>query len=501
MARENGGKVVMIGIDACDIDFIESSLEHLPRFQQLFADHPPVRTESTAGTLTSTVWPTFATGRMPGEHGVYYPMQWDAAAMKLRRVTPDWLSYEPFWYELARQGRKVTVLDMPFSLPSKLENGVEILNWGSQECIGPYQTNDPNLSNAFLRRFGKHPMGNDVPVEESPARLEVQRNNLVAGAKLKGEASRWLMEQTEWDLFVTVFAECHRGGHLFWPEAGGKPTGAPTGALLEVYQAVDAAIGHVLDGVDLEQTAVVVFSVHGMRANYTQEHFILPAMERINAAYDGGGGGGEAKDDEPPKEGGFNPIRMLRAAVPGRLQALLAQALPDSVRDWVVQRSLCGGLDWSKTRGFAIIASCEGYLRLNLKGREGEGLLDRGGEECQKYVSFVKQAFMELVEPHSGLAVVKDVVSMADHFPGPKSDLLPDLVILWNDVLPATEIRSERLGRLFGKLTTGRIGEHQPIGFLTCAGDRSRLEQAPAVAHNVDYAQFIRSLMGVSAQA
>ena len=74
----------------------------------------------TAPDLTSSVWPTFATGTPPGEHGIYYPMQWDPDSMRLRRVTADWLYYEPFWYELARQGTKVTVLDAPFTMPSGL---------------------------------------------------------------------------------------------------------------------------------------------------------------------------------------------------------------------------------------------------------------------------------------------------------------------------------------------------------------------------------------------
>ena len=73
----------MLGIDAGDIHLIRSAGK-LPRLQQLMAEGPLFRLESTAETLSSSVWPTFSSAAMPGHHGIYYPMQWDAAAMTLR---------------------------------------------------------------------------------------------------------------------------------------------------------------------------------------------------------------------------------------------------------------------------------------------------------------------------------------------------------------------------------------------------------------------------------
>lgn len=487
MTHAGPPKVLMIGMDAGDIEFIQSSLHELPTLRELFAGHSPLALRSTADALTSSVWPTFSTGTLPGEHGIYYPMQWDPDRMTLRRVDAGWLPYEPFWYELARQGKRVTVLDVPFSLPSRLQRGVEVLNWGSQECLGAFQSNRPDLAREIRRRFGLHPMGEDVPVEEPPARLERLRAKLVAGARLKGALSRWLMETTEWDLFLTVFAECHRGGHVLYPGSGDRDTGVPPLALLDVYRAVDQAVGHVLDGVDPKTTTVVVFSVHGMRANYTQEHFMLPVMERLNARYHGKGAA-----EEPAAASGFNPMRALRAVLPPRLQSEVAKALPDAVRDWVVQRAFCGGLDWSATPGFAVAASCEGYLRYNLAGRESEGMLESNGEAFDRYERWLRDGFLALEDAATGKRVVKDVVSSADLYPGPRCRYLPDLIVLWDEVLPAAEIRSEELGRFHGRLTSGRSGEHRPDGFAVVRGSPPG---APPLKHIVDFAGFVRSLL------
>jgi predicted AlkP superfamily phosphohydrolase/phosphomutase len=198
-------------------------------------------------------------------------MQWDQTRMQLRRLSADWMRYEPFWYELARQGLRVTALDVPFSLPTRLEHGVEVINWGDHDLLGPYESNRPGLAREIRRRFGKPTMGHEVPVLKTRAQLERVRKDLVNSARRKGELSRWLLETTEWDFFLTVFGECHRGGHILWPEPVSGLTAVPPDGLLEVYQEVDQAVGHVLDGVDLSTTTVIVFSLHGMGVNLRQE--------------------------------------------------------------------------------------------------------------------------------------------------------------------------------------------------------------------------------------
>jgi len=368
-----------------------------------------------------------------------------------------------------------------------LEQGTEVLNWGSQECLGPFASNRPELAREVRRRFGKHPMGNEIPVQESRARLEHIAKNLVAGARLKGELARWLMQTTEWDLFITVFAECHRGGHVLWPEPGNRETAVPSDALAEVYQAVDRAVGHVLDGVDLETTTVIVMSVHGMRANFTQEHFLHSLMERVNATFEN-----EKMPIASAPDGKKNPIRMLREALPAQLQYRIATAVPAGVRDWVVKRaySVVG-----QTPGFALPGSGEGYLRYNLVGREAAGVLPPGSERFQRYEGWLQKAFCAFKDVATDTPIVKEIVSTAKLYPGPRSELLPDLVIMWNDLLPSSEIYSDGWGRFSGKLTTGRTGEHQAKGFAIVTGNKRRLEGAPPLEHIVDFAAFTRHLV------
>lgn len=489
MTAVQRGRVLMIGLDAADIVFIRANLPKLPTLGRVFAEGVVHPLRTTAEHLAGSVWPTFYTGTLPGSHGIGQHIQWDPAAMRMRRVAADWLYSEPFWYELARRGERVAVLDVPFGFPSRLDRGIEISSWGTHDRLGPYEVNRADLRREIRKRFGRHPMGDEIPVDKSPAQLDAIRRNLVAGAALKGRLTRWLMETTDWSFFLTVFGEAHRGGHILFP-APDLGAQVPTDALLEVYQAVDAAIGEVLAGIDPARTAVMVFALHGMRSNFSQEHFVRPVVDRINALF-----AGAAMPEESSSTGGI--VRRLREAVPARLQHEVALAVPVPVRDWVIAREVAGGLDWARTPGLALRGDVQGFVRLNLAGREARGMLAPGSDDHRRYLALVTEAFVGL---RGSSDLVEDVLSIPDLFPGPRSHYLPDLIIRWKHRPPAAEAHSGRFGRFVRRLATGRRGEHRAAGFAALLGNWPDAAHAAPPRHIEDLAGFVsRALPAVAA--
>src|SRR5579862_4857540 len=106
VAEAAAPKLAMIGFDAADVDYIRSQLPSMPNFRRAFDSGVSRRLRSPADLLPGSVWPTFYTARSPGEHGVYHIVQWDADAMRLRRVYSELLACEPFWRKLDRRGLK-----------------------------------------------------------------------------------------------------------------------------------------------------------------------------------------------------------------------------------------------------------------------------------------------------------------------------------------------------------------------------------------------------------
>ena len=480
-------RALLLGVDACELSFVRAHLGALPTFARLLDGGACHLLRSTAEHISASVWPSFYTGEPPGANGVSQHLQWDPAEMRMRRITDDWLYCEPFWYALARAGLGVTVADVPFTFRNREPRATEVGNWGSHDLMGRLQATTPALRREVRRRFGRHPMGYEIPVEKGSGQLATMRAELVAGARRKGELVSWLRDTTDWNLLLAVFGECHRAGHILWRDEGvERHAHVPPGALLEVYRAVDRALGEVLAGVDERTTSVVVFALHGMGSNHGQDHFVRRALDRLHAR--------DRQRERPARTGGV--VRALRERLPARLQHAVARAVPVEVRDWVVAREVTGGLDWRRTPGFALRADLHGFLRLNLVGRERDGLLERGSDEHRRYVDRLIAAFTALRAVETGMPILRDVVAAQETLQGERAHLLPDFILRWNAQHPATRVHSDELGTIEAMPETGRTGEHRTGGFAIVRGPLAGGDGAPPLAHNQDFPRFVAHLLG-----
>jgi predicted AlkP superfamily phosphohydrolase/phosphomutase len=64
----------------------------------------------------------------------------------------------------------------------------------------------------------------------------------------------------------------------------------------------------------------------------------------------------------------------------------------------------------------------------------------------------------------AGEPLVDEVFAAPERFPGARADRLPDLVVTWNGLDPASHASSS-LGTLDARLDTGRGGNHRTTGF------------------------------------
>jgi len=476
----------MIGLDAADFEYIRASIAVLPTLSGALARGVWRRLLSPADLLPGCVWPTFYTGSAPGEHGIYHHLQWDARAMRLRRVTPAWLACEPFWCDFERRGLRVTVVDVPMSFPSRLDVGIEVANWGSHDQLGPLAIQPGALRAEFEGRFGvAHAMGAEIPVNKTRRELRSILKRLVNGAAQKAELIRWLCLRTEWDFLLAVFGETHRGGHILWPE---EIDGLlPEGALRDVYAAVDKAVGQVLAALPRD-TLVILFSLHGMGANTSQEHFVAPVVDRVNAHFIDG----PHVSDRGDRRG---MVRRLREGIPARLQNAIARNVPVSIRDRVVDRQISGGHNWARTPGFDILADLNGYLRLNIRGRELEGMLEPGSPMHERYVDWMRTCFESLRSGDSGDRLVRDVIFTSRALPGSRCDRLPDAVVTWTGAPPAVRVVSDRVGAISARLRTGRGGNHRPDGFAIVLEPGAEISGEAPPFNVIDFVAMIRGRM------
>jgi predicted AlkP superfamily phosphohydrolase/phosphomutase len=495
--------VLMLGIDAAEPRLIERWIADgtLPTLRRLREHGVYGRLDSSAGDLGGSPWPTFYTSQSPADHGFYSYLAWRPDAMMSARPTSEYLPLTPFWRPLSRQGPRVVAVDIPLTYEPEPFDGVEVSNWATHDAIVGSVTHPPELLEQIRRELGPPPRQNEeyglLPIDELFG-IRDQQLALIAGVE---SLALRLMRQERWDLFLTAFSSCHRAGHKLWDETGA--TGDQTAdagirladALREVYVRVDAAIGRLIDAAG-EGVSVIVFSLHGMGENTTRADLLPEMLRRVLS-------GGPPADAAVGRPGLLKRVREL---VPNRWRHGVKQRLPLALQDRLTAFWRVGRVDWSTTKAFCLVADLQGYIRLNVRGREAEGVV-APGEEYDRLCAEIAEGLSTFVDAGTGAPVVLEV-SRADRMyaGGARRDLLPDLVVQWARTprAPAGAIRSPRYGEIEqpipGKNPDGRSGNHRPHGFVLAAGPEIGHREL-GQAHIMDLAPTVYELFGLEPPA
>ena len=308
----------------------------------------------------------------------------------------------------------------------------------------------------------------------------------MAGVDKKTQVVKWLIEREEWDFFLVVFGETHPAGHYFWhlhdPTYIAHPTaGAGTlqYALRDIYVALDTALGDILQSVD-DHTTVFLVSGDGMGPNYSGSHILHDLLGRMGLLKMHIGNGGESGDK--PKSlgqlgrGKTDVLSTIRQLIPSSVRTVISRTLlPRRVKEKLSLRWLTTGIVWDQTRAFLISNANEGYVRINLKGREPQGLVEPGEE----YVNLCEQIYrmaQSLTNPATGKPAVRAVYKADDIYHGPCRSHMPDIIINWDDTARVTtDLLVGKYGLAHSNapgfaLDPYYTGNHRPNAFMLAIG-------------------------------
>jgi predicted AlkP superfamily phosphohydrolase/phosphomutase len=478
--------VVMIGIDAGDLELVrqlaaDGSLPNLRRLMDAGRFGPLA---TNAGLFAGGVWPTFYTGRDVPWHGLYHNKLWRQERMRCEIAEAEWFPDPPFWERLAGTGRRLAILDVPMTVATpKALDGISLAGWGTHDVIARGAWPAP-LWDELVRAHGAPRMPAELFGPQTPRTLERLADDLTAATAQMGGIGAALLARERWDLFLLVFGAAHRGGHYLWDlsqiEAGDL---APERrqrletALTGVYRAVDLALGQVLAQAPAD-ARILVFAVHGMGPNTAWADRCADLLARIQA------GGKEA----PPKRG---LLYAIKRRLPWPLVRAVTTRLPASVQAKLVTLWSGSMFDWRTTRVFPLPMDHAGYLRVNLRGREPEGIVEPGAEYaalCDELAA----AFESFRDLATRRPIVRRVHRLAQLAPGAETakDRLPDLVIEWSDVSPINSpgVVSDRFGEVRWtpphRLPSGRAGNHRSHGWFVACGP-GITPGASAAAHHI----------------
>ena len=471
-------RLLMLGLDAVSLPFVRENRARLPVLGSLLERGMLRELASSASHLSASVWPTFSSGKQPGDHGQYFPFQWSARDGSYLRVADGRWSEKfdchPFWHRVAEAGLPTIAFDIALALHVERAPCLQITNW-SYQSSGDAKASHCDVLKDIQRRFGRRPIGPEVPVPKTALQCAAISDQLTRAVRAKADATLHLMKMP-WSLFVTGWYEAHRAGHNLWPVEGDFASDASPDAMLGVSAETDRQLGRVLKALEDQSGSLILFALHGMEANRAQDHFLGELLARLNNLFLGQR---IARSRTPSP---LNAMAFLRRALPPTLQYRAASILGERIQDWVVNRALVAGRDWSRTPSFPILSGGEGLIRLNLKGREPNGYFEAGSSALADYVDWLQDRLAAVTVAETGEPLIAKVVRVDDTLPGARREFLPDLVLTWAPDAPVGRIRSPDVGEIEMTLATGRGGNHNDSAFLVACGDGELLDAVSAVS-------------------
>ncbi|UCF38746.1 MAG: alkaline phosphatase family protein [Acidobacteriota bacterium] len=193
------------------------------------------------------------------------------------------------------------------------------------------------------------------------------------------------IEKTRRGAVVCVFDITDRLQHMFFryldpdhPANVGKDVTEHKNAIRDLYVEMDKLVGRVMDSVD-DETALVVMSDHGFK----------PFKRGVNL-------------NTWLHQNGY---LVLKGEATGA--------------EWFE------GVDWERTRAYAVGF---GGIYLNIKGREAQGIVERG-EESKQLKQEIIEGLTGLVDPEHDRSAIRAVYDTREVFSGPYVGEGPNLVV------------------------------------------------------------------------
>lgn len=512
-------KLLVIGIDAASPPLLRrwAADGKLPAIRELIDRGTSGSVRGLTGFFIGSTWPSFYTGLNPAGHGFHRIDQLKCGSYDFFSPLEslDGLSGVPFWKRASDAGRRVAVLDVPLSRMEPNLNGVQIVEWGGHDAVFGFHASSPAATRDVIAKVGSYPLPTKCDgLRRSPEDFEQFVAGLERAVRKKTELTLHLLGQEHWDLFVQVFTEAHCAGHQCWhihdathPSHDPHVLEAIGNPLERVYGAIDRAVATICEAAP--DSHILLISAHGMGA-YRGAQFLLPEiLFRLGATV-----------RPPPPPAGTRKTAGLLYATARAGWRMLPGAARESLRPL---RDRLGsrpdpngeahrlGAQVCQSKCFPVPnGSPIGGIRLNLAGREPQGIL-QPGPEAEGFCAQLIEDLRAIVDDRTGRPLIAAVHRTAALYRGTHLDALPDLLVEWDAEAPigstalaggrGARVRASsiKIGVVEGSNRYGRTGEHLPTGMFVCAGTGVPAARCADAASIMDFHPTLCRLMGLTA--
>jgi len=260
-------KVFVIGLDSAPPELLfHKFIDELPSIRRIIHRSIYGPMKSCIPAITIPAWICMATGKTPGELGLYgfrhrkknsYNEIWIAHSLTVRE--------KAIWDYLGEKGYRSILVGVPPSYPPKKVRGFLISCFITPDSSVNY-TYPRELKEEVERLVGDYIF--DV-VFRKEERDEV-KEKIWEMTEKRFEVIRYLIQEKDWDFFEFVEIGLDRIHHAFWKYFDEshhlhEPNSKYKNVIPDYYKLLDREIGKTLKLLD-EETAIVIVSDHGIKA-------------------------------------------------------------------------------------------------------------------------------------------------------------------------------------------------------------------------------------------
>ncbi len=486
-------RVLIIGIDGGTLDLIRPWAEegHLPHLARLMHKGACGLLESTMPPVTSPAWPSFATGKNPGKHGVFDFIQPLGGEFDLVNSTS--IKAPTLWQILSQAGLRVGVVNVPITYPPPPVNGFVVGGMLSPQS-GRF-THPADLLDRYRNKLPPYRISPSV--QYKPGNEDPFLDDLTSLVELRGQYGLRLMADHPWDLLMLHFQETDVLQHAFWrlldpthPRHDAQAAACFVPRIRAIYERLDHYVGLLVEQAGDDVTTIVM-SDHGFGPLHWTVNLNLLLLDAGLLHL---------------KRGPFTRLRaaLFRAGLtPASVWHWIERVglqnyvwlVSRSTRNKVVSKFLSfSDVDWSRTVAYSI--GHVGQVYVNLKGREPHGIVEPG-EEQEAVKRRVCEALQALRHPETGQPLVDRVIDGREVAHGPYAHRGPDLHLVLDGYRAIAFPLFATDGRLVTTQIRGDSGSHRLHGLLIAHGPAIRGGQTVEGASILDLAPTILHILGL----
>ena len=494
-------RVLAILLDGYEITVAEKMMAagQLPALAQIWKKSARFALDHGAAKRTGLGMEHLCSGMSPQIAKRWSSINFDQRSYQVFQEGPR---FPPFPSKMAS---KSVVFDIPYFDLMQAPNVRGISAWGSHDAGTELSANPAELLNELLEKHGPYPATNSMHAIAwpSPERCRIVGAELVCGVEQRSKAALWLLKERfpDWDLALIGVSESHSALEALWHGYDSKhplhhlpSASVASDGIFNVYKAIDRLVGCLVS--EFQDAAIVIFTMHGMGPNQSDvasmallpellhrhefsEPFFRAPNNWVNAA-----GGIPILGESEHWSVGAPEIKTIAKSV----RSFIAPWIPSSMKTHLKRAPRIQNSDeserkrslqwmpstryqsfWPKMRAFALPSYFDGRIRINLIGRERNGLVPLS--EYQAICKELGNVLSNCRDPVSGERAVDCIEFPQGSDPLARDPSEADMNIVWKGAALA-----------FEHPIHGKIG---PVPYFRTGGHTGLFGMAYIAADNV----------------